>query len=207
MTGTSPATWIGAMATAFALGSLPIGLWWGRLARGIDVRTRGSRNLGATNVYRVLGPAHGIAVLVLDVAKGAAAVALVRACTGSGICALAAALAAVLGHVLSPWVGFKGGKGVATGLGVWLVLAPAAAGITLGLWGIALAISRRVSVASLLATTALPFAVSGFGPESARLPRIVAAALVALLVWIRHRANLVRLSQGKEPPLWGAPRP
>ncbi len=191
---------------AAGLGSIPFGLWWGRWIRGVDVRKEGSRNLGATNVYRVLGPVDGGAVLLLDVGKGILAVFVARWLTRSDPFALAAGMAAILGHTFSPWVGFRGGKGVAVGLGVWLVIAPVATLLALLAWGIALAASRRVSVASLLAATILPFAVAGFGNASGRPLRVVLAALLAILVWARHRGNLVRLYRGEEPPLWGARR-
>lgn len=201
-----PLAWVLSALIAFTLGSLPFGLWWGRIARGIDIRKHGSRNLGATNVYRVLGPVHGVAVLLLDALKGSLAVLVSHWLTGSDLCALGGGLVAVLGHAFSPWVGFRGGKGVATGLGVWLVLAPAATLIALLVWGAGLALTRRVSVASLLAATVLPIAVAAIGGGSARLPRVFLAILLALLVWVRHRGNLARLSRGEEPPLWGARR-
>ncbi len=129
-------------------GPFPSGLLWGRALRGIDVREHGSGNLGATNVYRVLGPFHGVAVLVLDVIKGGAAVLLARRLAGTESAAVAAGLSAVLGHMFSPWVRFRGGKGVATGLGIWLFLAPAASLAALAVWGVLLAVTRRVSAAS-----------------------------------------------------------
>jgi glycerol-3-phosphate acyltransferase PlsY len=200
---TSPLVWAGCLAGAFFLGSLPFGLWWGKLARGIDVREHGSRNLGATNVFRVLGPLHGAAVLALDVGKGTAAVLLAQRLSSSIMLALAAGLCAILGHILSPWVRFRGGKGVATGLGVCLVIAPPATALALGVWGVTLALVRRVSAASLVAALALPIAGWCTGPSAGRWPRTVVAASIALLVWVRHRSNIRRLLNGEEPPLWG----
>jgi len=196
-------TWAAACAVSFVLGSLPIGLWWGRLWRGIDVREHGSRNLGATNVFRLLGPAHGVAVLLLDAAKGALAVLLTRRLVGSETAALLAGMVTVLGHVFSPWVRFRGGKGVATGLGVWLLLAPLATGIALAVWGAAVGISRRVSVGSLLASAVLFPAVCLTASPDGRVARVIAAGVTAALVWVRHRGNIVRLGRGEEPPLWG----
>lgn len=195
--------WGVCIAAGFLSGSLPFGLWWGRLLRGVDVRQHGSRNLGATNVFRVLGPAHGVAVLLLDVAKGAAPVLLAHRLAGDSPLALIAGLCAVLGHVFSPWVRFRGGKGVATGLGVWLVVAPAATALALGVWGATLGFTRRVSPASLLASLVLPPAVWWIGPPEGRWLRTAVAGSIALLLWVRHRSNVRRLLRGEEPPLWG----
>lgn len=194
---------VASCAAGFLLGSIPFGLLWGRLFRGVDVRKHGSGNLGATNVYRVLGPAHGIAVLLLDILKGGGAVLLARRLTGLETAAVASGLFAVLGHMFSPWVRFHGGKGVATGLGIWLFLAPAASGLALAVWGLVLALTRRVSAASLGASAALvPIVLlgpgGGAGPVLALLSIVTAA-----LVWIRHRGNISRLVRGEEPPLWG----
>ncbi len=200
---TPASLWASCLAVGFLLGSLPFGLWWGKLFRGIDVREHGSRNLGATNVLRVLGPIHGVAVLLLDAGKGAAAVLLALRAAPDTALPLVAGLCAILGHLFSPWVRFRGGKGVATGLGVWVVIAPPATALALGVWGVTLALVRRVSAASLLAALSLPIAVSLLGPETGRWLRTVFAAAVCLLVWIRHRGNIRRLLRREEPPLWG----
>ena len=189
-----------ALVLGFLLGSIPFGLLWGRALRGIDVREHGSRNLGATNVFRVLGPAHGIAVLLLDVGKGMLAVWAAGRLGGGQPVAALAGLAAVLGHLYSPWVGFRGGKGVATGLGVWLVLAPAATGIALAAFALVLAAARRVSAGSLAASLALVLALLARGGPALL---VAAAAGTAALVWFRHRGNIARLARGAEPPRWG----
>lgn len=196
--------WAAACAAGFLLGSIPFGLLWGEWVRGIDVRQHGSGNLGATNVYRVLGPIHGIIVLLLDILKGGAAVLLTRAWTGSETAAVASGLLAVLGHILSPWVGFRGGKGVATGLGIWLVLAPAASGLALAAFALLLGLTRRVSAASLTASAALVPIVLLL-PGRAGSPGLLSALSLAtaLLVWLKHRGNIARLLHGTEPPLWG----
>lgn len=191
------------MVLAYAVGSLPFGYWCGRLARGIDIRNHGSRNLGATNVYRVLGPAYGATVLILDVVKGAVVVLACRLVTGSEIGALVGGLLSILGHAFSPWVGFRGGKGVATGMGVWLMLAPLPTLLALLVWGCVLAVTRRVSPASLTAAIVLPIGVAFIGPAADRLPRVLLAVALTIFVWIRHRANVTRLRKGDEPPLWG----
>jgi glycerol-3-phosphate acyltransferase PlsY len=195
--------WLLACLLGFTLGAIPVGLWWGRLQRGIDIREHGSRNLGATNVYRVLGPVPGILVLLLDIGKGAAAVGCARLLTGSETAAVAAGLLAILGHMVSPLAGFRGGKGVAAGLGAWLLLAPAATGLALASFAVALLIGRRVSPASLLMATVLVPAVYHFTPAEGRTLKFVIALISAGLIWYRHRGNVIRLIRGEEPPLWG----
>jgi glycerol-3-phosphate acyltransferase PlsY len=190
----------------FSLGSLPFGLWWGRLFRRIDIREHGSKNLGATNVFRVLGPVHGIVVLILDIGKGALAVLLGRILAGTEAIAIVAGMLAVLGHMFSPFAGFRGGKGVATGLGVWLVLVPAATGVALLLFGLTLLVTRRVSAGSLIASLVLVPAVYFLAPAGARGIETAIAGITALFVWLRHRGNLVRLARGEEPALWGRSR-
>jgi glycerol-3-phosphate acyltransferase PlsY len=185
-----------ALALAFGLGSLPTGLWWAR-ARGVDLRQIGSGNLGATNVYRALGPRAGLAVLAIDMLKGGAAVLLVRALAGrSGIWPVVGGAAAVLGHILSPFAGFRGGKGVATGGGAMLVLAPAAALIAVLVFAATVALTRYVSLGSILAAAALPLAVRATAPQVPGLGWISVA--IAFLVIGRHWGNIGRLLQGTE---------
>jgi glycerol-3-phosphate acyltransferase PlsY len=196
--------WILAVVLAWLLGSLPWGLWAGRVLKGIDERREGSGNLGATNVYRVLGPAPGIVVLLLDAAKGAAAVLAARALAGAGSAdwaGLAALAASVLGHSFTPFAGFRGGKGVATAAGAWGVLAPWPLLLALGVWVVAFALTRIVSVGSLAAAAALPVAAGILRRGSASDPILWAAILTALLVFLRHRANLARLAGGREKAL------
>jgi glycerol-3-phosphate acyltransferase PlsY len=199
----APLLWAASLGAGFLLGSIPFGLLWGRLVRGTDVRRHGSGNLGATNVYRVLGPVHGAAVLLLDVMKGGAAVLLARWLTGIEAAAVTSGLLAVLGHMFSPWVRFRGGKGVATGLGIWLFLAPAASLLALMVWGLLLVLTRRVSAASLAASAALAPIVL-LAPGRGALSMLAALSIAtAALVWIRHRGNIARLIRGEEPALWG----
>lgn len=200
---TGPGCAVISIAVAFLLGSFPFGLWWGRLFGGVDVREHGSRNLGAANVFRLLGAKHGISVLVLDAAKGAAAVFAARILCGSEAIAIFAGLFAVLGHVFSPWVSFRGGKGVAAGLGVWLLLAPLSTGAALAAFALTLALSRRVSVGSMIASVALVPLVYFLSAGEALMLRSLFALVTALLVWVRHRSNLGRLFRGEEPPMWG----
>lgn len=181
---------------AFFLGSLPFGYWLGRL-RGLDVRQQGSKNTGATNVGRVLGKKWGFLVLALDIGKGWIAVTLATQVGHAGDpTAVATAVVAVLGHVFSPWIGFRGGKGVATSAGVLLALAPWVGLSVIAVWGVVFLMGRIVSVASLVAATAFPFLVLGLDPGR---PLLQGAALgLTGLVWIRHRDNLVRLFRGEE---------
>jgi glycerol-3-phosphate acyltransferase PlsY len=190
-------------AAAYLLGSIPTGYLVGR-ARGIDIRTIGSGNIGATNAMRVLGKPAGIFVLLMDALKGYAACAwlsgwliaqfAVAPAQQEGF-RIFAGIAAVLGHNFTCWLRFKGGKGIATSAGVFFALAPLAAGVALGSWLIAFALSRYASVASLVAATALPATV-WLTPNSLLL-RIVTTAL-GLLAIFKHRDNIKRLLHGTE---------
>lgn len=184
----------------FLLGSIPSGLWIAR-ARGVDLRQVGSGNIGATNAIRGLGPRWGGLVFALDTAKGAVAALL-----GGGHIptALAAGAAAILGHVFSPWARFKGGRGVATSLGVFLAVLPKPALLALAVWILLFAISRRVSVGSLGAAIAYPLLVLWLAPRGEyRGAMLVAAILVAVLVVVRHIPNIRRLASGTEAPSFG----
>lgn len=184
------------LGLAFFLGSLPFGYWLA-MARGVDLRQQGSGNTGATNVGRVLGQKWGYLVFGLDLGKGWLAVALAQSVGGlSDRWVLAAGVGAVLGHVFSPWLGFRGGKGVATSAGILVGLTP---WIALGmavLWAGVFQISRTVSVASLSAATAFPALVFWFHPTQTLLQWMSIG--ISVLVWIRHRDNLQRLFLGKE---------
>lgn len=195
------------------LGSLPSGLWIG-CARGVDLRTVGSRNIGATNAYRVLGGRWGILVFLLDVTKGflaAAAPALMVSALGlaaspNGLftAKIASGIAAILGHVLSPWVGFRGGRGVATSLGVFLAIVPIPTLLAFALWIALVAVSRRVSVGSIGAAIVYPFLVFFTRRDDPnRVALVIVSAVVAILVIVRHKANIERLLSGTEPPLRG----
>jgi glycerol-3-phosphate acyltransferase PlsY len=182
--------------TAFFLGSLPFGHWLA-LLRGVDLRKQGSGNTGATNVGRVLGKKWGIFVFVLDLGKGWIAVALAKSAGNlPEIWSLTVGVFAVLGHVFSPWLGFRGGKGVATSAGILIGLAPwVALGVAL-IWFLTFQMSRTVSVASLCAATAFPLFIFWLIPEQKAFQWISIG--MTGLVWFRHRDNLKRLFQGKE---------
>ena len=193
------------LLVGYVSGSLPWGLWLGRWLRGIDVRTVGSGNLGATNVYRSLGPGIGVTTLVLDIAKGGLPVWLVPAAGfaadfpgGRAWCAVAVGLAAVIGHVWTFLAGFKGGKGVATTAGVLLALSPAAFGVFAGVFLVTLLLTRYVSLGSILGSVAFTVALGRFSAGGVRSPGFALGALLALLVVVRHRDNIGRLLRGQE---------
>lgn len=194
-----------AAALSYFLGSIPFGYLIGRVG-GIDIRRWGSGNVGATNVGRVLGVRRGVFVFALDALKGAAAVGLIgRGFAGLfgldySLCLVLCGAAAVAGHTFTCWLRFKGGKGVATALGAWLVLAPVTTLIALAVWAILVAIWRYVSLGSIVAAVVLPGALVAlnYSGLQAVLPQLVFAALLAALVIVRHRGNIVRLVKGTE---------
>ena len=188
---------------AYLLGSIPTGYLVAR-ARGIDIRAVGSGNIGATNVFRMVGIMAGVFALVVDGLKGYAACTwlcdwvltlLGSPTTNTELCRILAGLTAVLGHNFTCWLRFRGGKGIATSAGAYFALAPLAAGIALGMWIIVLALGRYVSVASIAAAVALPTAV-WLTPNSLTL-RIVTTAL-GLLAICKHKGNIQRLLNGTE---------
>lgn len=185
------------LVAAYALGATPTAYLAGRLARGIDLRVHGSRNLGATNVYRVLGWGWAIPVALVDIAKGAIPVAIFAPLAGGGAWgAVAMGIAAVLGHIFSPYVAFKGGKGVATAAGMFLALAPVAVAIALPMWGACLWGTGYVSLSSIITAGGFPVLVYLTRPgEPATL--IASVALAALIIF-SHRANIRRLMAGTE---------
>jgi glycerol-3-phosphate acyltransferase PlsY len=184
------------VGVAYLLGSVSFAVLLVRSATGKDIRTEGSGNAGATNVLRAYGKALGLAVAALDIAKGAAAVALVRLATGDPRYAAAAGFAAVLGHVFPVFYGFRGGKGVATAVGAFLVLAPIATLVCVGVFVLTVALTRYVSVGSMVAIVLLPPLAGGLFHASA--PIVAAAAATAVLVVLKHRENLRRLAAGTE---------
>src|SRR5690349_18160993 len=152
---------------AYLIGATPTSYVAGKLGRRIDLREHGSKNLGATNVYRVLGWRWAIPVALIDIAKGAIPVALFgRWAAGGPWLAVALGIAAVLGHVFSPYMRFKGGKGVATALGVFLALAPVAVLIAVPVWGGSLWLTGYVSLSSLVAAASFPVWVKLTAPSA-----------------------------------------
>jgi glycerol-3-phosphate acyltransferase PlsY len=188
-----------ALLLSYFIGAVPFGFLIGKL-RGVDVRAVGSGNIGATNVWRTLGPAAGTLAFALDVGKGVAGPLLggvllgPHDAPGIALCGIAA----LLGHVFSVFLKFRGGKGIATGLGVMLGLAPVAAVACFALWGVILLVSRIISVASIAACLALPVAARLTHAPPAYQAVIGLMALIALL---KHIPNMKRLRVGAEPKI------
>lgn len=182
------------LAGAYLLGSIPTGLLLSK-ALGVDIRAAGSGNIGATNVYRTLGRKVGIMTLVGDCLKGLVPVLVARHLGFAEAWVAAAGLAAFLGHVYTVFLGFKGGKGVATALGVFLGISPMAVLVALGVFAAALLRWRYVSLGSILAAAVMPAAVALIE----RKPTVVALTVaIALLVIWKHRENIARLRAGTE---------
>ncbi|HLL27322.1 MAG TPA: glycerol-3-phosphate 1-O-acyltransferase PlsY [Xanthobacteraceae bacterium] len=188
------------LAAAFVLGylfgSIPFGLLLARAAGLGDVRTIGSGNIGATNVLRTGNKWIAAATLVGDLLKGTAAVLLANYLFGADA-ALAAALGAFLGHIFPVWLGFKGGKGVATYIGVALGLAWPAALVFVVFWLVTALLFRRSSLAGLVASFTTPFAMFAFHGTRAALLFV----LLTVILWIKHTANIERLMAGTEPKI------
>jgi glycerol-3-phosphate acyltransferase PlsY len=216
----SPLLWAALPVAAYLVGSFPTAHLLAR-SRGVDLGAVGSKNYGATNLGRTLGRSWGILCFVVDALKGAlpvlAAGWLLGALgapaggisTATAWCWLATALAAILGHTLSPWIGFKGGKGVATGFGALAAMWPVLtlpAGLAILLWAAILAVSRIISLASMVAAISIPcsvlvaaLAANGLAGVRAAVPFLVATGVIAAFVVWKHRANIARMRAGTEP--------
>jgi glycerol-3-phosphate acyltransferase PlsY len=219
----------------FLIGSVPFGLLIAK-AKGVDIREHGSGNIGATNVMRTIGKGPGILCLLLDLLKGFVPVLLatnlLRFGTDEAAIPIAAlrgltdalpadqqlfaqtvhiltALAAILGHNYSPWIGFKGGKGIATSAGVLIPLMPVAVPILVLIWAITLRLSHFVSLASIVAATALPLLTAWgsyrhgkFADGTWNKPLLAFAIFAAVMAVWRHRANIARIRNGTENKSW-----
>ena len=191
-----------AAALSYLAGSIPFG-WLVGLAHGVDVRRAGSGNIGATNVVRVLGRGPGAFVFALDVAKGVAAVSLVPAAFAlagaplPGFASVVCAAAVIIGHSFPVFLGFKGGKGVATGLGIAAALVPHSAALALALWIVLFLATRYVSVASVAAAALVAVAPWRLDP-GAGVAALSAVSVLAALVVVKHRSNMARLARGGE---------
>jgi glycerol-3-phosphate acyltransferase PlsY len=185
---------------AYLLGSLPFGYWLVRLRLGRDIREFGSGATGATNVTRTAGWPIGLLTLALDVVKGYAAVAVAEHLGGHDLRGMAvAAVAVIIGHSYPVFLGFRGGKSVATGLGAFLYFTPLAVAAALGLWLVVVALWRYVALGSVLAAGAYPlFALVLYRPTSWVMLAAVAGAIIII---VRHRSNLERLVKGTESKL------
>jgi glycerol-3-phosphate acyltransferase PlsY len=188
--------------TAYLLGSIPFGLLLAKIFGKADVRKEGSGNIGAANVVRVAGPLAGILTLVLDGAKGAAAVLLAeRYSNDSATWMITAGLLAMVGHCFPVWLKFKGGKGVATAAGVYLALSPPAFLGGLILFILVVGFWRYVSLGSISAAAAMPMLIYFLWAPHHAPPSVITfgALAVAMLIVYKHDANLQRLVEGTEP--------
>jgi glycerol-3-phosphate acyltransferase PlsY len=186
------------LVASYLLGAVPTSYLAARLFRGIDLREHGSRNLGATNLYRVLGWRYAFPVGLLDAAKGLVPVLVFAPrVSSSELFALICGLVAVVGHVFSVFVGFKGGKGVATAAGVMLGLAPAALGVAVLVWAALVYLTGYVSVGSIAAAAIFPLAVYLLEPPDQPAMLWLDIAVAAAIVWL-HRGNIQRLFKGTE---------
>jgi len=184
----------------FFIGGLPFGFLIGK-TKGIDIRREGSGNIGATNVYRVLGPFYGIFTLILDGLKGflptlfASSLSLIGVLVGAG---------AVLGHLFSPYLRFKGGKGVTTTFGVLLALAPVSFLLGVFLWFLIAFLSSYASMASLIMAITFPFLIllsMAVGLKEGNLPNLLFTIGIGIGIIFMHRGNIKRLRRGEEPKL------
>ena len=194
---------------SYLLGAIPFGLITGKILKGVDIREHGSGNIGATNVGRTLGAKYGYAVFVIDVLKGLAPVLVATFVSGGSLSwgnqaprdiAVACGLAAICGHVFPVYLSFRGGKGVATGCGVMVALAPVPALIALGVWLAVVGVWRYVSLASISAVLALLIAVVMCQRDPFGAGRIFFGfcVIIAMLVIFRHKSNIERLMNGTE---------
>ncbi|MBF2079166.1 MAG: glycerol-3-phosphate 1-O-acyltransferase PlsY [Synechococcales cyanobacterium T60_A2020_003] len=212
-------TWLlinaGLLLAAYLLGSLPTGYLAGKLLKGIDLRTEGSGSTGATNVLRTLGKGPAIVVLLVDILKAVAAIALVRVVYAApSVLAIApatvtpeiwkpwvimlAGIMVLIGHSKSVWLGFQGGKSVASGLGVFLAIAPVVGLLSLAVFSVVLAVFRIVSLGSIMAAIAGTILMVAFQKP---IPYQLIALLGGVYVILRHRQNIQRLLAGTEPKI------
>jgi glycerol-3-phosphate acyltransferase PlsY len=179
---------------AYLIGSIPTGLLLGK-AYGVDVRKEGSGNIGATNLYRTVGRKIGVITLLGDCIKGLVPVLFVKASSLPPEFAAWVGLAAFCGHVFSLFLKFRGGKGVATALGVFLALAPGAVAVAIAIFAVMMFVWRYVSLGSIVAAVAMPLAVFFMGGSKTV---VIVTLIIALIVVIRHHENIRRLVSGTE---------
>lgn len=194
--------WALLVAAAYLVGSLPFG-YWACLTRGIDIRTVGSGNVGTTNVWRCAGPKLGMLVFLLDVGKGAAPTYAGLA-LGGPKWGVIAGTAAIVGHSASPFLGFRGGKGVATTLGMLIAATPVTASLVFGFWLLLTLTTRYVSVASISACL-FAIATAFARGENPWIQGVF--LLLAALIIVRHKSNIGRLLRGEEPKFSFSKRP
>lgn len=188
------------LVLGYVMGALPNGVWLGKYFKNIDIREHGSKNSGATNAYRVLGPKYGIMVLILDALKGFLPPFLASKFGVSGNALLIIGVLAIVGHSLSFFLNFKGGKGVATSLGVFLFLIPNVTLALLIIFILVVYFTRYISLGSIIAAAALPI-LTAFSPirnNVGKTPLIIMTLLIGAFVIWRHRTNITRLMNGTE---------
>lgn len=185
---------------AYIFGSFPSGVWLGKVTKNIDIREYGSKSSGATNAYRILGPKYGIMVLILDALKGYIPLYLASLFGVGGIYIILLGLVAILAHTFSFFIQFKGGKGVATSLGVFLFLMPKVVGILILVFILIVGVSKYISLGSVVCAGLLPI-LAYFMPVKEGVPRIplvIISLIVGIFVIYKHKANIQRLMDGKE---------
>ncbi len=183
------------LVASFLLGSIPNGLIFGKLFWKKDLRRYGSGNVGATNAWRVLGKKAGILIFLLDFLKGELSVILAHLAIGTPQAMMLAGLFAIIGHAISPFLKFHGGKGVATGLGVITILMPSITALVLLAWVIIVLTTRYVSLASIAAAVLLPILTLILHEERAY---VIFGVLAAVVVILRHHDNILRMRKGRE---------
>lgn len=186
---------VNCLLIGYVFGSIPSGLWIVKGIHGIDIREYGSHNIGATNVFRTVGIPTALAVLISDMAKGMAACFIAQYLYDMNFLTVIAAIGTILGHNYSLFLGLKGGKGVATGLGLLVYLMPEVSAISFGVWLVIVLLTKYVSLGSILASITTPLLAWYFGYSRS----FIALAMVCgLFILIRHKENIIRLMNGCE---------
>jgi glycerol-3-phosphate acyltransferase PlsY len=199
--------WVIALPAAYLIGSVPIGIITGKVTRGVDIRKYGSGSTGATNILRTLGPVPGVIVLALDWSKGAGAVFLARALLDEPLLTSTCAAAVIAGHSWPVFAGFRGGKGVATGLGALTIIWPLAGAFAASGLIIAL-VTRYVSLGSIIGTAAgLVSLIAAVALDRLDPAYLIFAVAGFLIIELRHWSNFRRLLRGTESRLFASPRP
>lgn len=183
------------MIVAYILGSIPNALWIGKVFKGIDVREHGSKNTGSTNAARVLGAKLGILTLILDISKGAIPTLIATMLLDSSISVILVGICAILGHSFSIFMKFKGGKAVATTVGVFIVLVPGAILLAAVIFFLVFGITRYVSLSSMIGAISLPIWIIIFYKN---IPLTIFGIIIAILIIVRHKSNIQRLLNGTE---------
>ncbi len=183
------------MIVAYILGSIPNALWIGKVFKGIDVREHGSKNTGSTNAARVLGAKLGILTLILDISKGVIPTLIATMLLDSSISVILVGICAILGHSFSIFMKFKGGKAVATTVGVFIVLVPGAILLAAVIFFLVFGITRYVSLSSMIGAISLPIWIVLFYKN---IPLTIFGIIIAILIIVRHKSNIQRLLNGTE---------